>query len=127
MLTHVSLITLYVNDQEEALQFYVNKLGFIKRSDHKAGHFRWLTISTPGTEDKVQFALMVPSNDDEKQALGKQSYGLQSDDFYADYNKMKENGVTFISDASENEYRKEAAFQDLYGNKFVLIQKQIKQ
>jgi catechol 2,3-dioxygenase-like lactoylglutathione lyase family enzyme len=98
MITNVSLVTLYVTDQDAARDFYVDKLGFEPRADVSMGDgFRWVTIGHP-TQPELEITLMVPGPplDEEmaqavKRALSKGSmggFGLSTDDCEKTYERL---------------------------------------
>src|SRR5690554_4272484 len=120
-------LTILVNDYEEALEFYTDKLGFIKTSDNQFGKGnRWLTVAPPDQTDLE--IIFVKADTTEKQAVvGKQAANhvfltLQTDDCWRDFKIMQEMGVHFLGKPTEQFYGTEVVFEDLYGNKFDLIQ-----
>jgi catechol 2,3-dioxygenase-like lactoylglutathione lyase family enzyme len=135
MIKKMSHTTIYVNDQEEALRFYTEKLGFEVRTDATMeGGFRWLTLglkSQPGLE----FVLMEPKPGmmmDEETAgqlralVGKGVLGagvFDTDDVQATYEELKNRGVEFMGPPAERPYGIEALFKDNSGNWFSLTQR----
>ena len=120
-------LTILVNDYDEALEFYTGKLGFIKKSDNQFGKGnRWLTVAPPDQTDLE--IIFVKADTTEKQAIvGKQASDhvfltLQTDDCQRDFKMMKEIGVRFLGEPVEQFYGTEVVFEDLYGNRFDLIQ-----
>lgn len=135
MITRLSHATLYVLDQDSAYDFYINKLGFEVRTDHKMDNgFRWLTVG-PKTQPELQMILMpVTYNpmlpDDQKQKLtdllgaGMFSGGvLETADVQRTYEELKERGVVFDQAPEERFYGIEALFHDDSGNWFSLCQR----
>lgn len=120
-------LTVLINDYDEALDFYIQKLGFVKKSDNQFGEGnRWLTVAPP---DQVDIEIIfVKANTPEKQKLvGNQASDhvfltLQTDDCWRDFKEMKEKGVYFFGEPTEQFYGIEVVFRDLYGNRFDLIQ-----
>jgi uncharacterized glyoxalase superfamily protein PhnB len=127
---------LWVNDQEEALQFYTQKLGMEIRSDvtlHELGDFRWLQVGPPGQDD-VAITLMAipgaPVMDDETaeqvRALMAKGFAgtvfLTTEDLGADYEALKARGVEFIEQPEKRPYGIDSSFRDPSGNHFRLTQ-----
>lgn len=123
----LSVVTLLVRDQDEALDFYVDKLGFQKRDDRSYGEgFRWVTVAAPGQSDPA-LTLVKADTDEKRQAVGKQAAGqplfvIETDDFDATYQEMKSRGVKFMGEPEAQPWGQEVVFQDLYGNLFDLLQ-----
>lgn len=124
----IAHITLVVKDYDEAIKFYTEKLDFkliedITLSEQK----RWVLISptvSPGC------CLLLGKAADEKQAkcIGNQTGGrvflfLHTGDFWHDYFMLKNKGVNFVREPSEESYGTVAVFEDLYGNLWDLIEK----
>lgn len=129
MLKKLAHVTLYVRDCEEALRFYTEKLGFEKRMDFKMDNgSHWLTIAVPGQE--VEIVLHDPTHwhgeevaEQMLSQVGKNPMWVwETDDIQSTYDAFRQRGVTFISEPSEVMYGIEAIFQDLYGNKYLLLQ-----
>ncbi len=134
MITKMSHTTIYVLDQEEALKFYRDKLGFEVRTDHSMDNgFRWLTVG-PRTQPDLQIILMAvkesPMFPAEKVALlrqvlegGMMGAGVMSvDDCRKTYEELKGKGVEFLSPPKEQFYGVEAVFKDNSGNWFSMTQ-----
>lgn len=134
MIQRLSATTLFVNDQDEAQDFYCNKLGFEVRTDQRMGDFRWLTVSPKGQPD-VQIILMklAPSGqmDAESAAAlrdlirkGVTAAGVfETGDLQKTYEEMAEKGVEFTSPPQKQFYGLEAVFKDPTGNWFSLIER----
>jgi uncharacterized glyoxalase superfamily protein PhnB len=127
---------LWVHDQDEALAFYTQKLGFEVRSDvtlAELGDFRWLTVGPPGQDD-VAITLMAipgaPVMDDEtreqvKELMAKGFAGtvfLTTDDVRSSYEELKSRGVEFTEEPTEYPYGIDSGFRDPSGNSFRLTQ-----
>ncbi|MGN6217299.1 MAG: VOC family protein [Solirubrobacterales bacterium] len=127
---------LWVHDQEEALAFYTEKLGFEVRSDvtlPEMGDFRWLSVSPPGQED-VSIVLMAipgpPVMDEEttrqvEELMAKGFAGtafLTTDDCRGDYEKLRERGVEFTETPEERPYGIDCGFRDPSGNSIRLTE-----
>ena len=134
MIRKMSHATIFVTDQEEALNFYRDKLGFKVHTDAMVGpDFRWLTLNTADQPD-FEIVLMEPKPGmlmDEATAtqlraiMSKGVLGagvFNTDDCRATYEDLKAKGVRFVSEPAERPYGIEAVFQDNSGNWFSLIQ-----
>jgi uncharacterized glyoxalase superfamily protein PhnB len=132
----LSTAQLWVHDQDEALAFYTQKLGFEVRADvtlPEMGAFRWLTVGPVGQED-VSIVLMAipgpPVMDAEtaeqvRTLMGKGFAGavfLTTDDCRASYEELKARGVEFTEAPEERPYGIDAGFRDPSGNSFRLTQ-----
>jgi catechol 2,3-dioxygenase-like lactoylglutathione lyase family enzyme len=135
MITQLSHATIYVLDQDEAYDFYVNKLGFEVREDARMGEdMRWLTVS-PQDQPELEIILMPAQEGmslDKEKAEGLQKlikegtfgFGVfECNDIYATYEELKQKGVKFKKPPKEEFYGTEAIFQDPVGNWFSLGQK----
>jgi catechol 2,3-dioxygenase-like lactoylglutathione lyase family enzyme len=135
MITHVSLATVWVADQEEAKAFYIDKLGFQEGADVTMGDgFRWvtvvhpdhpelhLTLSKPGPPLDEQDTAAVQRLMD-KGSLG--SIGLATDDCRKTYEELVAKGVTFIQEPADRPYGVEAVLRDNSGNWLVLVEQKL--
>ena len=121
-------VTLLVKDFEEALGFYVDKLGFVKRQDTKFwGDMRWVTVS-PKDQTALELTFVLADTDEKRAALGKQAgdhafMTLETDDCKRDFEALKAKGVKFYDEPTEQAWGVEVVFEDLYGNLFDLVQR----
>ena len=121
-------ITLLVKDFDEALSFYVEKLGFVKRQDTKfSGDNRWVTVS-PKDQPEPELTFVLADTEEKKAAVGKQAgdhvfMTVQTDDCRRDYQIMKEKGVKFYGEPTDQMWGVEVVFEDLYGNLYDLVQR----
>lgn len=135
MITRISHYTIYVLDQDQAYDFYVNKLGFEVATDATMDSgFRWLTVR-PKEQKDIEIVLMLvkpgPMYDDHTAAQlreliqkGKLGSGVfETTDCRATYAELKAKGVEFMSEPKEQFYGIEALFKDNSGNWFSLSQK----
>jgi uncharacterized glyoxalase superfamily protein PhnB len=127
---------LWVHDQDEALAFYTNKLGFEVRADvtlPEMGNFRWLTVGPAGQPDVaiVLMRIMGPPVMDAETAeqvrtlMGKGFAGtifLTTDDAQAAYEELKGRGVEFVETPEERPYGIDSSFRDPSGNHIRLTQ-----
>lgn len=122
----VSLFKLLVRDQDEALAFYRQKLGFEVVEDANLGDYRWLLIKLPDNAD-FTINLELARTDEQKAVVGRQAadlplFGIETDDAIGHYNRLKANGVSFEGEPDEQPYGTGVMMQDLYGNKIYLNQ-----
>ena len=119
-------ITLVVRDYDEAIAFYTQKLGFHLLEDTDlGGGKRWVRVTPPGSP--CALLLARAANPRQEGAVGNQTGGrvflfLHTDDFWRDYRAMQAAGVTFVEQPREEAYGTVVVFEDLYGNKWDLIQ-----
>ncbi|MBZ9610435.1 VOC family protein [Rheinheimera maricola] len=120
-------IALLVSDYDDAIAFYTTKLQFSLVADTDlGGGKRWVEIAPPNSNGS-HLLLAKASNAQQQAAVGNQSGGrvflfLHTNDFWRDYNAMQANGVKFNEKPREESYATVAVFQDLYGNKWDLLQ-----
>jgi catechol 2,3-dioxygenase-like lactoylglutathione lyase family enzyme len=132
LITGLSHTTIWVLDQDEALEFYTEKLGFELNTDATMDDFRWLTVNPPG-QPEHELVLLVPGPpmmDEEaaeqvkalvaKGALGAGAF--ETDDCRATYADLSARGVSFLSEPAERFYGIEATFRDNSGNWFSMTQ-----
>jgi catechol 2,3-dioxygenase-like lactoylglutathione lyase family enzyme len=126
----LGLVSLVVRDYDEALAFYVGKLGFklVEDSFVPEQNKRWVVIEPPGAGDGgAKLLLARGSNDEQVSRVGNQTGGrvflfLYTDDFWRDFNAYKAKGVEFAREPSEAPYGTVAVFKDLYGTLWDLVQ-----
>ena len=118
-LSHFSLI---VHNQDEALAFYTEKLGFVVTESHKAedGTWYWLTIA-PTKDSPISLSLLLPQTDEDKAIIGKQSgsiplFVLLTDDCHTMARELTAKGVTFAKQPTNEFWGIDAIIKDLYGN-----------
>jgi catechol 2,3-dioxygenase-like lactoylglutathione lyase family enzyme len=132
MITNVSLVTLYVTDQDEARDFYVDKLGFAPHTDVRLGDgFRWVTIIHPDNPE-LEVTLMVPGpplDEEMAQAVRRAlangnmgGFGLRTTDCHKDYEDLLSKGVEFTQPPADRPYGVEAIMRDNSGNWLVLVE-----
>jgi catechol 2,3-dioxygenase-like lactoylglutathione lyase family enzyme len=123
LITGLSHTTIWVLDQDEALAFYTDKLGFEVNTDATMDDFRWLTVNPPGRPDH-ELILLVPGPpmmDEEAAAQGAGAF--ETDDCRATYAELSARGVSFLSEPTERFYGIEATFRDNSGNWFSMTQR----
>jgi catechol 2,3-dioxygenase-like lactoylglutathione lyase family enzyme len=132
MLTSIRLSNVYVLDQDEALDFYVGKLGLEVTTDADLGFMRWLTVSVPGDPEHELFLERPgpPSMDDAtaeqlrdivtKGAAG--WIGFRTDDCRGTYEELIARGVEFFQEPTEQSYGIDCALRDPFGNRIRIVQ-----
>src|SRR4051794_16076105 len=124
---NVRLSSIFVLDQDEALDFYCGKLGFEVHTDADLGFMRWLTICAPGERDR---AILLekpgpPATDDSPaetvrdlvtKGAGGGWIGLASDDVRRDYEALLAKGVEFTQEPVERDYGVDVGVRDPFGN-----------
>ena len=119
---------LYVNDQEKALRFYTDVLGFKMSKDIPVGEFRWLTVVSPDGYPDVELALEPNVNPAAKafqEAMFKQGIPLSAfevDDIEGEAARLKKHGVKFTMDPKQHGPVKFAIFSDTCGNLIQMYQ-----
>ena len=121
----LSLTALLVRDYDEAIGFYVGKLGFdlVEDADQGGGK-RWVVVRPPGSDGGL---LLARAAGEQAQRIGDQAGGrvflfLETDDFGRDQGRMAAAGVRFLEGPRHEPYGTVAVFEDLYGNKWDLIE-----
>ncbi|RPH60399.1 MAG: VOC family protein [Chloroflexi bacterium] len=123
----IGSIALVVRDYDEAIAFYTQKLRFDLLEDTDLGDGkRWVRVAPPGAQETSLLLAKATSLEQEK-AIGSQGGGrvflfLHSDDFWRDYREMLSKGVRFLENPRVELYGTVVVFEDLYGNKWDLIQ-----
>jgi catechol 2,3-dioxygenase-like lactoylglutathione lyase family enzyme len=122
---HVALV---VRDYDEAIGFFIRKLDFELLEDtyQPEQDKRWVLVAPPGSNG-TSILLARASDQEQSRHIGDQTGGrvflfLQTDDFWRDYNKYLERGITFVRPPKEAPYGIVAVFEDLYGNLWDLIE-----
>jgi len=125
-IAHVALV---VRDYDEAIAFYTGQLGFTLVEDtyQPAQDKRWVIVAPPGNAGGTTLLLARASTPEQTRFVGDQTGGrvflfLETDDFWRDYRAFSDAGITFVRAPSEQSYGTVAAFEDLYGNRWDLLQ-----
>ena len=123
----LGLVSLVVGDYDEALEFFVGKLGFELVEDTYVPEQskRWVVVSPPGATES-RLLLARASSAEQVSRIGAQTGGrvflfLHTDDFWQDYRAMAARGVKFLETPREESHGTVAVFEDLYGNKWDLL------
>lgn len=124
----IKLTRVYVDDQEKALNFYTNVLGFVKKADFSQGGFRWLTVASPEDPDGTELQLALADNPVAKafqQGIFQQNQPatmFYTDDLQADYERMKARGGQFTMPPTDVTGSKIAMLNDTCGNLVQIVQ-----
>jgi catechol 2,3-dioxygenase-like lactoylglutathione lyase family enzyme len=137
VLKQLTNVQVWVDDQDEALAFYTEKLGLELREDvtvPEMGNFRWLSVGVPGQEDVAIVLMAVPgppvfeeeTREQIKSLLAKGASGglfFATDDVQRTYEELKSRGVEFQQEPTEQPYGIDAGFRDPSGNSMRMAQR----
>ena len=124
----IKLTSVHVDDQEKALRFYTDVLGFVKKADFSQGPFRWLTITSPEEPEGTQLQLALNNNPAAKvyqQAMfqqGQPAAMFFTDDVQGDYERIKARGAEFTMLPTEVTGSTIAKLNDTCGNLIQITQ-----
>ena len=133
MITRLNVASIYVLDKDEALDFYVNKLGLEKGNDVRQGDYRWLTVRVPG-DQTTEISLEQPgaplhdeaTAESIRELISKGALGglvFITDDAHALYTSLRERGVTDVTqEPTEHFYGIDMAIRDPFGNPIRILQ-----
>ena len=133
MLTSIHISHVFVTDQDQALDFYVNKLGLEVSDDMDLGFMRWLTVRVPGDESRVVLLEKAapPSMDEEAAAQVRElvakgasgfAVGFTTDDCRKTFEDLKSRGVEFTQEPVEQFYGTDIGIRDPFGNHIRIVQ-----
>lgn len=131
MITNVSLLTLFVLDQDESKAFYLDKLGFVVGTDISVDGFRWVTVKHPAQPElEVVLSVPGPPMDDEMAAAIRRAladgtmggFGMHTDDCRKEYDRLTAAGVDFVQPPTDRPYGVESVMRDNSGNWLVLVE-----
>jgi catechol 2,3-dioxygenase-like lactoylglutathione lyase family enzyme len=120
-------VTFLVRDYDEALAFFTESLGFrVVENSPLPGNKRWLVVAPPGSQG-ASLLLALAATPEQLQQVGNQGGGrvflfLHTDDFWRDYRLMLAANIKFLESPRQEPYGTVAVFEDLYGNKWDLLQ-----
>jgi catechol 2,3-dioxygenase-like lactoylglutathione lyase family enzyme len=124
----IGQVALVVRDYEEAIRFYVDALGFdlIEDTDLGKGK-RWVVVEPPGAGG-ASLVLALATTDSQRARIGNQTGGrvflfIFTDDFVSEHDRLRAAGVSFVEPPRHEPYGTVAVFEDLYGNRWDLIQR----
>ena len=118
----IKVTSVYVDDQDEALRFYTEVMGFTKKADFSQGPFRWLTVASAEEPDGTELQLALNNNPAAKayqQAMfqqGQPAAMFFTDDVQADYERMKARGAEFTMPPTDVTGSRIAMLKDTCGN-----------
>ena len=124
----IANVSLIVRDYDEAIAFFTKVLRFELVEDTAlGGGKRWVRVAPPGSQEPC-LLLARAATPEQESRIGNQTGGrvflfLKTDDLARDYHEMKARGVKFHGEPRQESYGKVVVFEDLYGNKFDLIQR----
>ncbi|MHC6648664.1 VOC family protein [Alteromonas sp. HB246098] len=126
MRQHLSAITFFVDDYDNAIEYFTTVLNFTLTEDKATGEDSRFVLVTP-PNSSASLLLAQAKNDVELALIGNQAAGkvfliLNTDDFWRDFNEMQSKGVVFLETPREEVYGTVAIFKDRFGNKWDLIQ-----
>lgn len=131
-ITHLNVATVFVLDKDEALDFYVNKLGLEKGNDVRQGDYRWLTVRVPGGTTEINLEQPGPPLHDDataaqiRELVSKGALGglvLLTDDARGLYEALKSRGVTDITqEPTDHFYGTDMGIRDPFGNAIRILQ-----
>lgn len=124
----IGLVSLVVDDYDDALAFFIGKLGFALVEDTFVPEQskRWVVVTPPGASES-RLLLAKASTEDQRSRVGSQTGGrvflfLHTNDFRRDYERYKANGIVFVREPRREPYGMVAVFKDLYGNLWDLLE-----
>ena len=124
----IRLTSVYVDDQDKALRFYTEVMGFVKKNDCSQGPYRWLTVASPEEPDGTELQLALNNNPAAKtyqETMFQQNQPgamFFTDDVQADYERMKARGAQFTMPPTDVTASKIAMVKDTCGNLIQLTQ-----
>lgn len=125
----IIVTSIFVQDQDKALEFYTETLGFVKKHDVPAGEFRWITLVSPDDQDGIELVLEPNDNPAAKeyqkklfeQGIPATMFGVA--DVRKEYNRLMKHGVKFTMEPTEMGEVTMAVFDDTCGNLIQIAQK----
>ena len=118
----IKLTSVFVDDQDKAIRFYTEVLGFVKKQDFPVGEFKWLTVVSPEEPDDIE--LLLEPNDNKaaksyqnslfEQGIAQASFAV--DDIHKEYERLKRLGVAFMMEPTSAGPATIAVFDDTCGN-----------
>ena len=123
-LTHIALV---IDDYDKAIEFYTQKLHFKLIQDTVLSETKRWVLVRPNGSNECSLLLAKASNEDQKSRIGNQTGGrvflfLQTDDFKRDYQNLLDNNIKIVKEPSNEDHGTVAVFEDLYGNRWDLIE-----
>lgn len=127
MTHHIGALTLLVREYDEAIAFYVNKLGFTLLEDTDLGQGKRWVLVAPAGSGATRLLLAKAASEEQAQQIGNQAGGrvflfLHTDNFQRDYAQFRARDVRFLEEPRHESYGSVAVFEDCYGNKWDLLE-----
>lgn len=124
----IANITIVVREYDEAIAYYTGALGFRLVEDTPLSSEKRFVLVAPQGETGTRLLLAKAANAEQASRIGNQTGGrvflfLHTTDFWNDYHQMRERGVKFIEEPRHEEYGTVVVFEDLYGNKWDLVER----
>ncbi|AYB44139.1 VOC family protein [Paenibacillus lautus] len=125
----IIVTSIFVQDQDRALEFYSEKLGFIKKEDIPVGEFRWITLVSPDVQDGTELLLEPNAHPAAKEyqkkifAEGIPATMFGVEDIRKEYDRLREKGVQFTMEPTKMGELTIAVFDDTCGNLIQIVQK----
>lgn len=125
---NLGLVSVVVRDYDEALNFYINKLGFVLVEDSVLSEAKRWVVVAPDPQSTCNLLLAKAATAEQEAHIGNQTGGrvflfLNTNNFQRDYEAMLRNGVKFVREPKNEVYGTVAVFEDLYGNLWDLIER----
>ena len=127
----IVLTSVFVDDQEKALKFYTEKLGFIKKADIPVGEFKWLTVVSPEGPDDIEL-LLEPNDNPAAETYQKAIYeqgipaaSFEVADIQSEFARLTKLGVVFMTPPTETGPVTIAVFDDTCGNLIQIVQQSV--
>ncbi|MFH9825125.1 VOC family protein [Streptomyces bobili] len=127
-MSRIALVTLVVDDYDEAIRFYTEAVGFrLVEDEARPDGSRWVVVRPGGHQEGTGLLLARAKGDTQRSRVGDQTGGrvgffLHTEDFAGDHARMSAAGVTFLEEPRHESYGSVAVFRDLYGNRWDLLQ-----
>ncbi len=127
-MSRIALVTLVVDDYDEAIRFYTEAVGFrLVEDEARPDGSRWVVVRPGGHQEGTGLLLARAKDDSQRSRVGDQTGGrvgffLHTEDFAGDHARMSAAGVTFLEEPRHESYGSVAVFRDLYGNRWDLLQ-----
>jgi catechol 2,3-dioxygenase-like lactoylglutathione lyase family enzyme len=127
-MSRIALVTLVVDDYDEAIRFYTEAVGFrLVEDEARPDGSRWVVVRPGGHQEGTGLLLARAKDDAQRSRIGDQTGGrvgffLHTEDFAGDHARMSAADVTFLEEPRHESYGSVAVFRDLYGNRWDLLQ-----
>ena len=124
----IDLVSLLVREYDEAIEFFVGKLGFVIIEDTPVTTGKRWVVVAPANGTGCRLLLARAATEEQKERIGDQTGGrvflfLSTDNFWRDYEKFRAEGIAFVDEPRQESYGTVAVFKDIYGNRWDLLQR----